>query len=182
MKSNREEAGIAAQWWRGLQPYFPTGERNPNADRASLARLRRDDLLAAMQDPETFVLFHTLGRQRPTDLPEVALCAAVLAGVREDRPGERPARTLGPPSIEAIEQAAMKPLRFRRLIDAETPEERLLMLRRAVQLAAHKLNVRELAAACLDWSEDRRQRWIFEYYNAGFAAPAYEPTPEESAE
>jgi len=164
-----------------LQPYFSNGERNPNADRAALARLRRADLLAAMQDPETFALFRALGRQRATELPQVALCAAVLAGVREDRPGERPARTLGPPSVEASEQAAMKPLRFRRLIEAETPEERLISLRRAVQLAGHRLNVRELAAACLDWSERRQQQWIFEYYNAGFAAPAPEPTSEEAA-
>jgi CRISPR system Cascade subunit CasB len=83
--------------------------------------------------------------------------------------------------MDAVEQAAMKPLRFRRLIEADTLEERLLMLRRVVQLAAHKLNVRELAAACLDWSERRCQRWIFEYYNAGFAAPATEPTSEETA-
>jgi CRISPR system Cascade subunit CasB len=181
MKSPVEEARIAAQWWRGLQPNFANGERNPSSDRAALARLRRGDLLAAMQDPETFALFRALGRQRPNELLEVALCAAVLAGVREDRPEERPARTLGPPSTENIEHAAMKPLRFRRLIEAETAEERLLMLRRAVQLADRRLNVRELAGACLDWSEARRQRWIFEYYNAGFAAPAPEPTPEEAA-
>ena len=88
-----------------------------------------------MQDPATVALFRALGRQRPAELPEVTLCAAVLAGVREHRPGERPARTLGPPSLEAIEKAAMKPLRFRRLIEAETPEDRLTALRRAVQLA-----------------------------------------------
>jgi CRISPR system Cascade subunit CasB len=181
VKSPTEEANIAVQWWLGLQPNFSNGERNPNADRAALARLRRADLLAAMQDPVTFTLFRALGRQRPAELPEVALCASVLAGVREDRPGERPARTLGPPSIETVEQAAMKPLRFRRLIEAATPEDRLIALRRAVQLVDRKLNVSELAAACLDWSERRRQQWIFEYYNAGFAAPAPEPTPEEAA-
>lgn len=179
MKS-ADEARIAVQWWRGLQPSFANGERNPHADRAALARLRRADLLAAMQDPATFDLFHKLERQRPSELLEAALCAAVLASVREDRPGERPARTLGPPSIESAEQAAMKPLRFRRLIEAETPEDRLLMLRRAVQLADRRLNVRELAAACLDWSSDRRQRWIFEYYNAGFAAPVPAPPSEEN--
>jgi CRISPR system Cascade subunit CasB len=74
--------------------------------------------------------------------------------------------------MDATEQAAMKPLRFRRLIEAETLDERLTALRRAVQLADCRLNVRELAAACLDWSAARRQRWIFEYYAAGFAAPA----------
>lgn len=184
MKSPNE-AGIAVQWWRGLQPSFANGERNPNADRAALARLRRADLLGAMEDSATFDLFRELARHRPADLPTVALCAAVLAGVRQN-PGERlprenPARTLGPPSTEAVEQAAMKPLRFRHLIEAEAPEERLIALRRAVQLAGHKLNPYELAAACLDWSEARRQRWIFEYYNAGFAAPAPEPPSDEDA-
>jgi CRISPR system Cascade subunit CasB len=181
MKSAAEGARAAVQWWRDLQPYLSDGSRNPRADRAALARLRRADLLGAMQDPATFALFRALGRQHPSDLPGIALSAAVLTSVREDRPGEHPARTLGPPSMDAVEQAAMKPLRFRRLIEADIPEERLLMLRRAVQLAAHKLNVRELAAACLDWSDGRRQRWIFEYYNAGFAAPASEPTSEEAA-
>lgn len=180
MKSAAEEARTAVQWWRDLQPYFSDGSRNPRADRAALARLRRADLLGAMQDPATFALFRALGRQHPNDLPRIALCAAVLAGVREDRPAEHPARTLGPPSLDTVEQAAMKPLRFRRVIEAETPEERLGALRRAVQLADRRLNVRELASACFDWSEGRRRQWIFEYYNAGFAAPASEPTSEEA--
>ena len=180
MKSINEQAAAAAQWWRGLQPNFPNGGRNPLSDRAALARLRRADLLSAMSDPATFELFRKLERCRPDDLPGVALCAAVLAEVREDR-GEHPARTLGPPSIEQIEQATMKPLRFRRLIEADIPDERLILLRRAVQLAERRLNLRELAAACLCWSQDRRRRWIFEYYAAGRAAPddATEPVEEE---
>ena len=75
----------------------------------------------------------------------------------------------------------MKPLRFRHIIETEANEERLAMLRPAVQLADRKLNVRELSAACLDWSQTRRQRWIFEYYNAGFAAPGIQPVSEEAA-
>jgi CRISPR system Cascade subunit CasB len=134
-----------------------------------------------MQEPATFALFRRLDRRHPDALPNVALCAAVLSAVREDRQNVHPARTLGPPSIDAIDRAAIKPLRFCRLIEAETPEDRLSMFRRAVQLADRRLNVREVAAACLDWSEPRRQQWIFEYYNAGFAGPAPEPTSEEAA-
>jgi CRISPR system Cascade subunit CasB len=174
-----EQAKIAERWWRRMQPGAEDGARNRGADRAALARLRRADLRAAMSDPATFTLFHDLRRRRPEDLPEVALCAAVLAGVREDRPGEHPARTLGPPGFDNVEQAAMKPLRFRRLIEAEAPEDRLILLRRAVQLADRRLNVAQLAAACLDWSEHRRQCWIFEYYGAGRAAP---DIPTELAE
>jgi len=176
MKSIRDQIVAAARWWRRLQPNTATGERNPTADRAALARLRRADLFSAMDDPATFELFRELGRRRPEDLPDVALCAAVLAGVRDELPPprdrEHPARTLGPPSLEAVENAVMKPLRFRRLLEADTQEERLLALRRAVQLADRRLNLRELAAACLDWSELRQRRWIFEYYAAGLAAPA----------
>lgn len=179
MNSIREQSGDAAQWWHRLQPNRPDGTRNLGADRAALARLRRADLWAAMSDPATITLFEALGRRKPEQLPEVALCAAVLAGVREDRPGEHPARTLGPPGFDSVEQAVMKPLRFRRLIEAETPEDRLILLRRAVQLADRRLNLRELAAACLDWSPSRRQRWIFEYYAAGRAAPDVPAEPAE---
>jgi len=168
----------AAKWWRGLQPNFPNGERNPAGDRAALARLRRADLLSAMDDPATFALFRDLGCTRAEELPRVALCAAVLAGVRDDM-NEHPARTLGPPPGEQAEKAPMKPLRFHRLIEADVLGERLIALRRAVQLADRKLNVRELARACLDWSDRTRQRWIFEYYNAGRAAPNAETTVTE---
>lgn len=171
MISIREQASAAVRWWRGLQPNTATGERNRTSDRAALARLRRADLWAAMSEPATFDLFRELGRTQPDDLPDVALCAAVLAVVRGER-DEHPARTLGPPSFETVEKAMMKPLRFRRLIEADTQEDRLILLRRGVQLADRQLNLREVAAACLDWSKARRQRWIFEYYGAGFAAPA----------
>ena len=180
MKAAAEQGQEATKWWRDLQPYFPNGARNPQADRAALAQLRRADLFQAMQEPQTFVLFAALGKRRPDELPNVALCAAVLANVRGDRP-EHPARTLGPPSSNQTEQALMKPLRLRRLIEADTPQARLEALRRAVQLADRRLNIRELALACFDWSDGRRQRWIFEYYNAGFAAPVAEPVSGEAS-
>jgi CRISPR system Cascade subunit CasB len=167
-----EQKKTAAQWWQTLQPYWPNGKPNPTSDRAALARLRRGDLLAAATDPVTMELFRALGCRRQEELPNVALCAAVLANVRENRKEEHPARTLGPLPGEPAEQAKMKPLRFRRLIEAEDPEERLILLRRAVQLAGDNLNVAELASACLSWTTERRQRWIFEYYAAGRAAPA----------
>jgi hypothetical protein len=86
MKSIGERANAAAHWWRALQPNTTTGGRNPTADRAALARLRRVDLLSAMSDPATFDLFRRLGYSRPQDLPKVALCAAVLSGVCSPRP------------------------------------------------------------------------------------------------
>jgi CRISPR system Cascade subunit CasB len=184
MSNPDTDAAIAAQWWCGLQPSLASGEPNLRADRAALAELRRADLPAAMQIPATLDLFRRLGRRRPEALPDIALCAAVLASVREDDPGLRAARSLGAPPGEPEERAAMSPLRFRRLMEAATPEERLVAFRRAVALARGRINVRDLAAACLDWSDNRRRRWIFEYYAAGYAAPSPAPalaeTPEET--
>jgi CRISPR system Cascade subunit CasB len=172
-----DPAEIAAKWWYALQPNFPNGERNPTGDRAALAVLRRAELSVAMSEPATFALFRDLGFESASHLPRVALCAAVLAGVRKDCPNEHPARTLGTPA----EQPRLKPLRFRRLIEAEAPEERLIALRRASQLADRALNVRELARACLDWSDDRRREWIFQYYSADRGASDTKAATEETS-
>lgn len=180
MRFTGEHFRAATSWWRRLQP-LRNGAPNPTSDRAALARLRRADLLDVMQEPATFTLFRDLGAHHPDDLPLVAVCAGVLASVRDERP-EHPARTLGPPSPEAVERALMKPLRFRRLIEADNLQDRLTALRRAVAIADGKINVRELAAACLDWSEDRRRRWIFEYYGAGRAAPGADTVAEKTEE
>lgn len=179
MNRAKNDAEIAAQWWRGLQPYFPDGRRNPDGDRAALARLRRAGLAAAMEDPATIALFRALGRTRPDDLPAVAVCAAVLAAVREDDRSAHAARQLGAPPGDPDARAPVSPLRFRRLMEADGPEERRTALRRGVALAGNRIDVRELAAACLDWSETRRRTWIFHYYAAGFAAPPAEPTRED---
>lgn len=167
---------IAAAWWRSLQPYLSDGRRNPAADRGALADLRRASVVQAMDHPATHGLFHALGYARPRDITRAALCAAVLASVRENDARLHPARALGPASSDAPETAVMSPLRFRRLMEAMEPEDRLIALRRAVMLAGRTLHVRFLAGACLAWSDRTRRDWIFQYYNAGFAAPDADET------
>jgi hypothetical protein len=38
-------------------------------------------------------------------------------------------------------------------------------------VGARNINVGDVAASILDWSERRRMRWAFDYYGAGIAAP-----------
>lgn len=177
-----DPAAIAAGWWRALQPYRHDGQRNPTADRAALARLRRADLSAAMLDPATLELFRALGLRSPTDLPRVALTAAVLAAVREDDPTTHPARRLGIDPTDPNRRPLLSPLRFQRLMLAADDDERLTLFRRAVHLAEGRINVRLLAEALLDWTEDRRRRWIFHYYAAGAAAPETAPQHDTATE
>lgn len=157
----------AAYWWQDLQP--ANGQRG---DRAALARLRRCATVAeAMQEPTTIALFRRVGAGRPADLPIVALAAAVLAHVRVDAAGTV-ARAIGPNPPEKPETATLKPQRFRRLMEADSVDERLTMFRRLAALTGGTLPVADLAGALLDWSENRRRRWIYEYWDAGQPAAA----------
>jgi len=172
MSDGKHVAAVA--WWRRLQPNFADGTRNPEGDRAALAKLRRcATVTEAMQEPAAIALFRELGFTHPDDLPTAALVAAVLAGVREAAQPFPPfARAIGPAEMTAPETALVKPLRFRRLIEADTLDERLLVFRRAVAIAGGKVPLRSLTEALLDWSEERRRRWIFDYWNATERAPA----------
>ena len=109
----------------------------------------------------------------------------MLANVREAAPPFPPfARAIGPIDMAKPETAPVKPLRFRRLIEADTPNDRLLAFRRAVALLGGKVPLNSLAEALLDWSPERRQRWIFDYWNATERplAPEHSPSsPQGSA-
>jgi CRISPR system Cascade subunit CasB len=169
------EPDKAVRWWQALQPDPP---RNPG-DRAALARLRRAGRVGdAMMDPAVMALFRQVGADHPGDLPDIALLAAVLAHVREDVRGAAAARLVGPDRPEAPETARMSPLRFRRLLDAATPDERLIAFRRMVALADGALPVRDLALSLLRWNDRCRQRWTYDYWDAGRRTEA-SPTPAE---
>ena len=174
-------ASAALGWWRDLQP---DDVRQRPGDRASLARLRRCAVVVeAMQDRAALALFQRLGATHPDDLSAVGLVAAVLAHVRVDgallRPRLTVARQVGPDSLDKPETALFKPLRFRRLIEAEGLDERLTAFRRLVAQAGGQLHVRDLAGALLHWSEHRSRRWIYDYWNV--APDATNPPPATAA-
>jgi CRISPR system Cascade subunit CasB len=160
----------AVAWWRDLRP-DPNRERlsERSGDRATLARLRRCATVAeAMQDPAAIALFRQCRGNGPQDLPAAGLAAAVLAHVRDDdRDNPSIARRVGPDHTDKTETALLKPLRFRRLMDADLPDERLAAFRRLAALTRGKLNVSDLTAALLSWNELRQQRWVYDYWNAG---------------
>lgn len=169
----------AAAWWRNLQPTDTEGERR-TGDRATLAQLRRcATVMDAATVPRIFKLACRL-RAGADELARVALIGAVLAHVRKDVSTLPVARQIGkqPANIPA----AMSELRFRRLLQAESDEERLTAFRRLVQLVGGTLNVADLADSLWNWDhEDRRRRWIYAYHNAPDFTPTHETPPDAAA-
>jgi CRISPR system Cascade subunit CasB len=174
-----DERRAAVDWWRDLQPNPDAGR---SGDRATLARLRRCATVAQlMLEPAVITLFRRCGAESERDLPRIALTAGVLAHVRGNDDSVPVARQVGPDTPDKPETARLKPLRFRVLMEAHTGDERLTAFRRLVALADGKLNVADLAAALLAWTEERRRRWVFTYWNAGpppqSATSAITPVP-----
>ena len=176
-------ATAALVWWRSLQPDGAT----PN--RGALARLRRcASATETMQEPAALLLFRRVGGAGPWELPQVGVAAAVLAHVRTDSGAGAllAARQLGPDSLDTPETAILKPLRFRRLIEATEDDDRLTAFRRMVALAGGRLPVRDLAHGLLFWSDELKTRWIYHYWNVVRPPPRprmphHEPLPAASS-
>jgi len=158
-------ADAAVAWWRGLRPNADRGTRgNP----AALARLRRaSTVMDLMAEPETICLFQCMGARSYSDLPVAALLAGVLSHVREDHPARSVASLLGLNHSSDDKTAIMSPLRFRRLLQATEPDEILVAFRRMIALARGSLPVTDLSRSLLDWNEERKRRWVYDYWNAG---------------
>jgi len=159
---------IAARWWRELQPDDQRPDPSQRAgNRAAVARLRRCTTAAqAAAIPAALDLARRVGITfgHHGRFETVLLTAIVLAHVREDDRGASAARQLG--GVGPDQRAAMSPLRFARLLNAETTEEKLIAFRRAVALLRGAVHVPNLALALLDWSEKTRIAWAFDYHGA----------------
>lgn len=161
----------AVAWWRQL-----TDEEH--GDRGARARLRRCGTIAeAMTEQETILLFQRVGGRSPADLPSVALVAAVLSHVRDDDPSRSIARSIGPNSVDAPEPGKLSPARFRWLVQAATGDERLTAFRRLAAICDGTVNVRDCVDALIDWTEQRKTRWVYDYWNAN-ALPTNNSTKE----
>lgn len=179
---------VAASWWRSIQDQFADGATNPGGDRAARARLRRADQSSALVDPAFFDLHRRLleaGLVERYDFDRSLRLALVLAHVRKDEEGYEPSgeqprrrgfgRAIGAPSFGESDQAALKPLRFRRLLQAKDDDEMIRQFRRAVDLAGGSVNVRDLANILFFWNDKTRARLAFDYFAAGPASGSQSP-------
>jgi len=167
---------VARRWWAELQGADQNDGAHRGRDAAAVAHLRRASTpVDAVEEPAVVDLYKRLGfRRQEIDrwLGRVAVVAAVLAHIRSDVTAVDGGHRRRFAEMLGGEPPLMSPLRFRRLLAAATDQDLLTIFRRAVALAGTKnINVQDVAASLLDWSDRRRMRWAFDYYGAGIAAP-----------
>lgn len=170
---------VAASWWLEMQP---DPDNNRPGDRAALARLRRiGSIPEALTDPSVMALIARISEATGWSLhPQArwicpaALVALTLSQLRKS--GARPlAEVLGQKHRDT-DQPRYSPLRFGRLIRAESDTERLTQLGRAVrriQADDAPVHVGWLASDIFRlWShpDDVRRDWTFQYHQ--MAAPS----------
>ncbi len=184
-----DQSNAAYVWWQSLRPQHVDGGRIIPGDRGTIARLKRaSSVMGAAAEPATAKLFTDLfGEQYRQSgrhpefavrhLPRAAVIAGVLAHVSDHQKHGTLARAIGPTEPKDPSSARLKPLRFKRLLAARSPDEVLTQFRRAVAMLDHTANVRDLALQLLAWTDDERgdiarTRFAFDYYDAEKFAPA----------
>lgn len=174
-KVEKNQRGAKARkWWEDLQPPKEAG-RKSGSNRAALAKLRRcSSWIEAAAQPETALLFNSLGGGSEARFQRVAVLASVLAHVRSDE-NRKVAEACGPKAGDEA-TAILSTLRLRRLLTTTGDDAILTAFRRLVALMNDTANVADLAKLILNWDsewsgEETRMQFAFEYWQAGAAAP-----------
>lgn len=160
-----EEAKITQKWWRELNaarskdtktiPHFTTG------DSAELRRAKSIDEViinsSAFHD-----LKHRLAGTKWNRLPQLALVAGVLSHVKKQG-ATLPIGLNTLTKKESSSKDATK-LRFKRLIQNETPEDLYRPMIRMVSYLEETANINHLANSLYFWNDKTRKDWAIEFY------------------
>jgi CRISPR system Cascade subunit CasB len=137
------------QWWRGLEDH--------KSDRAVLRRCATALDVALTPAYQSFygglnARFENLNADR------VAAIVGLLSHVRKDDANSPPAG-----SFSQGEKPVLSPLRFRRLLEAQSVDELYPVLRRALPLVGNMINVRALARDVYYWGDRTKKAWAYGY-------------------
>lgn len=158
-KPNSESREVLRRWWNSLDD-----------DRGTRAELRR--CANTLQVMEVAGFHHLHARLLPLGLAnktqedteraaaQLAVVAAVLAHLKEG--GERKPALAFSTGASPGDPPPVSTLRFRQVLEARTPDELLLRLRRVLPLA-RGLDAIQLAADAFHWSDRIRKQWVFAY-------------------
>ncbi|GCD60016.1 hypothetical protein WSS15_30470 [Acetobacter pasteurianus] len=149
------KAEIAFRWWdHNIRP------RDTKSRARSLAAcLRRGDGVTILSQPEVQKLASDLEFQ-PHNARSLIRLSQILSCIREDD-----ARSLA--TIIGGNPPLLSPLRFQKILRAEFKDEELVdYLRRAVDMAGKRCNVKSMAGDLIYWGEAVKTRWCFDYFGS----------------
>lgn len=164
-ETNESTGKIALVWWKKLVS-------SDGAKRAARAQLRRCTTpLEALAIHETLDLFRQLKAAGGwVNADRVAIVAVVLAQLKGGS-SEPVARALGRKTFGDKDSAVLSEARFRRLLQADD-DELMDQFRRAIRLLKNEANPESIALTILNWGDETRKRFIFDYYRVFADAPA----------
>ncbi|QNT79323.1 type I-E CRISPR-associated protein Cse2/CasB [Entomobacter blattae] len=196
-KHSADIVKLAQSWWQVLQP---DPERGKKGNKGALAQLRRcHSIPELLLEPFVQNLIQSYCQDSAVDntilknqILRLALVCGVLALVREKDTEKSVARRIGPEKGGDESTALCKPIRFSRLLRAESLEECLRGFRRLVKLMGNKVNIADLIEGVFYWpksdecsqsqreyynkrAEDIRIKWVFQYWDAGKLGEDDEP-------
>ena len=159
---------IVRKWWSALVS-------SDGTKRAARARLR-----SCSTPNEALAIYETLDLYRQlkatygwVKADRVAILAIVLAQAKDGSP-EPLAKALGRKAFGDKESAVLSEARFRRLLQADD-DELMDQFRRAIRLLKNAANPESIALTILNWSDETRRRFIFDYYHVHTDSPAVQP-------
>jgi CRISPR system Cascade subunit CasB len=137
------------RWWQGLE--------QRKGDRAALRRC--STTLDVALTPAYQALYGRLvGQFSNLNADRIAAIVGLLSHIRQDDSGSPPAK-----SLSQGDKPVLSPLRFRLVLQTQSVDELYPLLRRALPLVKHTINVRELARDVYYWSDRTRKAWAYGY-------------------
>ncbi|MGD9818925.1 MAG: type I-E CRISPR-associated protein Cse2/CasB [Desulfomonilaceae bacterium] len=152
---NKEVPETIEEWWKGLE--------NRKGDRAILRRC--GNTTEVMFVPEYHKLRLSLMKYGLVNDRALACLTGVLAHVRNDTSEKSVAKLMAQPK-DAGGTRKVSELRFKRLIQCETPDDLFNPMIRIVRLLENTVNIAGLGKDLYEWGDRTKKRWAFDYYSA----------------
>ncbi len=157
---------VFQDWWDEL--------KDRRGDRAGLRRAR--STLEVVLQPAFLDLLRRLedhqGARITSDwqIQRLALIAGILSGMEQET-GDSMAQLMAKPQSGG-DMPRVSPLRFRRLLVIQDPEELLISWKRTLRLLDNKANIQDLVFRLIRWNDRTRREMALEYYRQTSAAAA----------
>lgn len=166
LKPDTEAMKLFQDWWEEL--------KDRRGDRAGLRRAR--STLEVVLQPAFVELLRSLEKQQGTrinndwQIQRLALIAGVLSGMEQET-SDSMAQLMAKPRSGG-DMPCVSPLRFRRLLVIQDPEELLISWKRTLRLLDNKANISDLVYRLFWWNDRTRREMALEYYRHAPAAAA----------